>query len=207
MEQENLIADFSKLEMKQDLAHDFAHVQRVVAMAKHLCVAEQADVNIVMPAAWLHDCFAYAKDHPERHLSSRIAAQRAYDFLSSIDYPAQYLDSIHHAIVAHSFSAGIPPQTIEAKIIQDADRLDALGAIGIARCIQVSTTLERPLYQLEDPFCEQRAPNDQLFTLDHFYRKLLLLSDKMNTESAKKEAQKRTKFMRAYLAQLQREVA
>lgn len=124
----------------------------------------------------------------------------------SIDYPSEYLQDIHHAIIAHSFSANVDPITLEAKIVQDADRLDALGAIGITRCIQVSSTLGRSLYSSEDPFCYERVPDDSSYTLDHFYTKLLNLSSTMKTKSAVKEADKRTLVMRAFLMQLESEL-
>lgn len=198
---------YIKQEMQQDLAHDLNHVKRVVKLAKQLCVEEGAIEGVVVPAAYLHDCFSFAKDHPERRQSSRLAADKAIKFLSQIDYPVDHYDGIHHAIVAHSYSAQVTPTTLEAKIVQDADRLDALGAIGIARCIQVSVVLNRPLYAEEDPFCSEREPDDACYTLDHFYTKLLKLAATMNTSSAQREAEKRTGFMEAYLAQLANEMS
>ncbi|RJX75781.1 HD domain-containing protein [Vibrio sinensis] len=192
--------------MTQDLAHDINHVLRVVASAKALCVQEQALPQVVIPAAFLHDCFSFEKNHPNKSQSSVVAADKAIQFLKQINYPSEYHDGIHHAIVAHSFSANVTPRTLEAKIVQDADRLDALGAIGIARCLQVSVKLDRPLYYAEDPFCQQRTPNDGEYTIDHFYTKLFLLAERMNTQSAKVEATKRTDFMREYLMQLNHEI-
>ncbi|MFN2410222.1 MAG: HD domain-containing protein, partial [Halomonas sp.] len=123
-----------------------------------------------------------------------------------IDYPSEYHTDIGHAIVAHSYRANVYPQTIEAQIVQDADRLDALGAIGIARCLQVSTRLGMGLYDPEDPFCDVRAPNDRINTVDHFYTKLLKIAETINTQSAKQEAEKRTAFMKQYLVQLGAEI-
>ncbi|NYZ67106.1 HD domain-containing protein [Endozoicomonas sp. SM1973] len=192
--------------MKTDLAHDFNHILRVVKTAKELCEQERAASEIVTPAAWLHDCFSLPKNHPDRTNSSKYAADKAVQFLSEINYPEKYLEPIHHAIVAHSFSANITPRTLEAKIVQDADRLDALGAIGIARCMQVSAKLERELYSTDDPFCQLRLPDDEKYTVDHFYKKLLLIADSVNTESAKLEAKKRTQFMLNFLKQLNLEI-
>ncbi|MGI2170857.1 HD domain-containing protein [Shewanella sp. MF05960] len=197
---------FINTEMQQDLAHDLNHVFRVVNTAKALCVTEGADPAIVIPAAYLHDCFSFAKNHRDRAQSSRYAADKAIAFLEGIDYPTQFLPAIHHAIVAHSFSANVAPQSIEAKIVQDADRLDALGAIGIARCLQVSTSLGVSLYNVDDPFCINRQANDRLFAIDHFYTKLFKLADTMHTESAKIEASKRIKYMKSFLAQLNTEI-
>jgi uncharacterized protein len=203
---ESLFATFIKKEMQTDLAHDFNHVLRVVKTAKQLSLLENAIIEIVVPAAWLHDCFSLPKNHSDRKSSSVYAADKAVQFLSEIKYPEKYFQSIHHAIVAHSFSANITPKTLEAKIVQDADRLDALGAIGITRCIQVSTSLDRELYHREDPFCQTRQADDSKYTIDHFYKKLLLIEETVHTDTAKAEANKRTLFMKAFLAQLNSEV-
>ena len=198
--------EFIQSEMQQDLAHDLNHVLRVVKTAKTLCASEGAKLEVVLPAAYLHDCFSFPKNHPDRAKSSKIAADKALEFLASIDYPAKYFEAIHHAIVAHSFSAKIKPETLEAQIVQDADRLDALGAIGVARCIQVSSSLGVGLYDAEDPFSQNRELNDRQFTIDHFYTKLFKLKDTMNTQSAIVEAEKRTVFMKEYLTQLGAEI-
>lgn len=197
---------FIESQMQQDLAHDLNHVQRVVKTARRLCESERAKLEVVLPAAYLHDCFSFPKNHPDRANSSRIAAQKALKFLEEIGYPSLYFAAINHAIVAHSFSANIRPETLEAQIVQDADRLDALGAIGIARCLQVSASLGVSLYHATDPFAQNRELNDKLSSLDHFYVKLLRLKDTMHTSSAKLEAEQRTAFMEAYLNQLRTEI-
>ncbi len=203
---ESQFLEFMQQEMQVDAAHDISHVQRVVNTAKKLAVEEGADLSIVLPAAYLHDCFTYPKDHPNRKQSSIIAAKKAVAFLESIDYPQQYHDAIAHTIEAHSFSANIRPNTLEAKVVQDADRLDALGAIGITRCIQVSTEFDAQLYDEKDIFAQQRELDDKQFTLDHFQTKLFKIAETMNTESARREAQKRKAFMQAYIEQLRDEV-
>ncbi|MFH4481760.1 HD domain-containing protein [Vibrio diabolicus] len=203
---ESQFLEFMQQEMQVDAAHDISHVQRVVNTAKKLAVEEGADLSIVLPAAYLHDCFTYPKDHPNRKQSSIIAAKKAVAFLESIDYPQQYHDAIAHTIEAHSFSANIRPNTLEAKVVQDADRLDALGAIGITRCIQVSTEFDAQLYDDKDIFAQQRELDDKQFTLDHFQTKLFKIAETMNTESARREAQKRKAFMQAYIEQLRDEV-
>ncbi|MCS0302264.1 HD domain-containing protein [Vibrio diabolicus] len=203
---ESQFLEFMQQEMQVDAAHDISHVQRVVNTAKKLAMEEGADLSIVLPAAYLHDCFTYPKDHPNRKQSSIIAAKKAVAFLESIDYPQQYHDAIAHAIEAHSFSANIRPNTLEAKVVQDADRLDALGAIGITCCIQVSTEFDAQLYDDKDIFAQQRELDDKQFTLDHFQTKLFKIAETMNTESARREAQKRKTFMQTYLEQLHDEV-
>ncbi len=203
---EPLFLEFMQQEMQVDAAHDIEHVKRVVKTAKQLCDEENADIAIVLPAAYLHDCFTYPKDHPNRKQSSAIAAKKAIAYLESIQYPQHYHDAIAHAIEAHSFSANIRPNTLEAQIVQDADRLDALGAIGVTRCIQVSTQFNAQLYNDNDMFAKERELNDKQFTVDHFQTKLFKIVDTMNTESVKLEANKRKAFIQTYLEQLHDEV-
>ena len=167
---------------------------------------EGARVDVVLPAAWLHDCVHVAKDSPQRAHASRLAADHALRFLESAGYPAAALPAIRHAIEAHSFSAGIAPETLEAKVVQDADRLDALGAIGLARCIAVGAALGRPVYEPNDPFCRERVPDDRGASVDHFYTKLLKLAGTMQTAAGRREAERRTAFLRAFLAQLESEI-
>jgi uncharacterized protein len=167
---------------------------------------EGARIDVVLPAAWLHDCVHVGKDSPERPRASRLAAVRAVAFLQEAGYAPEALPEVAHAIEAHSYSAGIAPRTVEAKVVQDADRIDALGAIGISRCVAVGAALGRPLYEPDDPFCEQREPNDRGASVDHFYTKLLKLAGTMQTAAGRREAARRTEFIRAFIAQLRSEI-
>jgi len=190
-----------------DPGHGPVHLERVVANALKLAAEEGARLDVVLPAAWLHDCVHVAKDSPERSRASRLAAEHAVGYLAAEGYPEAALPGIRHAIEAHSFSAGIAPETVEAKVVQDADRLDALGAIGLARCIAVGAALGRPVYEPHDPFCRKRAPDDRGASVDHFYTKLLKLAGTMQTAAGRREAERRTAFLRAFLAQLESEIA
>jgi len=190
-----------------DPGHGPIHLERVVATATRLAAEEGARLDVVLPAAWLHDCVHVAKDSPVRASASRLAADHALRFLEEAGYPHFCLPGIRHAIEAHSYSAGIAPRTIEAKVVQDADRLDALGAIGLARCLGVGTALGRPLYQPEDPFCRARAPDDGGASVDHFFSKLLKLAGTMQTAAGRREAARRTGFLEAFLVQLGSEIA
>lgn len=189
-----------------DPGHGPVHLERVVATALRLAAEEGARPEVVLPAAWLHDCVHVAKDSPDRPRASRLAAEHALRYLSAEGYPAAALPAIRHAIEAHSFSAGITPETVEAKVVQDADRLDALGAIGLARCIAVGAALGRPVYEPRDPFCRGREPDDRGASVDHFYTKLLKLAGTMQTAAGRREAERRTAFLRAFLAQLESEI-
>ncbi|WP_413581045.1 HD domain-containing protein [Bdellovibrio sp. HCB288] len=189
-----------------DPAHDFLHIQRVVSTAKSLCASEQGRWEVVMPAAFFHDYINVPKGDPRRPYASALSAEATIEYLKSVHYPEKYFDAIRHAIEAHSFSANITPTTLEAKIVQDADRLDSLGAIGIARCFATSSLMSRPFYAEEDPWAEQRSLDDKNYGIDHFYQKLFKLMDLMNTETAKKEAAHRVTFVKEYLAQIKREI-
>jgi uncharacterized protein len=189
-----------------DPAHDPAHVRRVVRQARRLARAEGAALPVVLPAAWLHDCAQAPKDADERSNASTAAARRARAFLEDAGYPAEHLDAIGHAIEAHSYSAGIAPRTLEAKVVQDADRLDALGAIGIARCFAVGGALGHALCHPTEPLPQHRPADDARFTVDHFYTKLLRLADQMQTEAGRAEAEQRTAFVRGFLEQLESDV-
>ncbi len=189
-----------------DSAHDLEHVKRVAQNALQISNKEGGDTETVRAAAWLHDCVSLPKNHPDRSRSSILAGEKAAAFLNSIDFPKTKVKHVVHAIESHSFSAGIEPRTIEAKIVQDADRLDALGAIGVARCLMVGGKLDRPLYHSEDPFCVSREPDDSIYTIDHFYEKLFKLPELMNTERAKEMAVERIGFMKQFLNELKKEI-
>lgn len=189
-----------------DPAHDLLHFERVVASAKWLAALENANYEIVVPAAWLHDWVAIPKNDPRRSQASRLSSEAVQKLLTQMNYPDELIPAIGHAIESHSFSAGIETRTLEAQVVQDADRLDALGAIGIARCFSTAGTLGTPFYSLEDSFCKRREPDDAHFALDHFYKKLLKLPSTFKTESGRIEAQRRVTFMMGYLAQLEQEI-
>lgn len=208
--------DFAELERRcveklaaagGDAAHDLEHVRRVAGNAAGLAAAEGARPEVVLPAAWLHDCVTVPKDSPRRATASRLAAAQAGAWLREWGWPAALGPEIAHAIEAHSFSAGIAPRTLEAQVVQDADRLDALGAVGLARCLMLGGALGRPLYAGPDPFCEQRAADDRASCVDHFYTKLLTLEGTMQTAGGRREARRRTEFLRRFLTELRRETA
>lgn len=196
-----------RLHATEDAAHNPMHIRRVVTNARRLGTAEGADWLVVMPAAWLHDCVIIPKSSPDRSRASQLAAKQAVAWLEELEWPHGKLDEIAHSIEAHSYTAGIAPQTLEAKVLQDADRLEALGAVGLARTLMLGAELKREFYAGGDPFCHSRDANDSVFTLDHLYCKLLKLEDTMQTESGRHEARQRTEFLRGFLKQLETEIA
>ncbi len=187
--------------MQTDPAHDLAHLDRVWRNA--LAIADdQADMAVLLAASYLHDLINLPKNDPNRHLASRRSAQESEPILQELGFSDTQIQATQHAIEAHSFSANIPPRTPEARILRDADRLDALGAIGIARTFAVAGALGRDLYDPEDPFAVSRDLDDLNFSIDHWKVKLLSLPDDMLTEAGHALAQERRaqmlEFLRAF---------
>ena len=193
-------------ESATDAAHDQGHVRRVVANARKLAEAEGGDLAVVLPAAWLHDCVVIAKNSPQRSSASRLAAERAGALLRAAEYPAQHIAAIEHAIEAHSFSARVAPRTLEAKVVQDADRLESLGAVGIARTLITGGANGTPFYNFSEPFPVTRAADDRTSIIDHFFTKLLTVADTMQTAAGRAVAEQRAEFLKQFLTQLGTEI-
>ena len=201
---------FVETQMAGDAAHGLGHVRRVVKTAHQLAEAEDADLAIVLPAAWLHDCVTVPKDSPDRARASQGAAEAAGAWLRAQGFPPHLVPAVEHAIAAHSWSAGIAPETPEAAVVQDADRLDALGAIGIARLYATAGALGSALTHPDDPVPSDppaRALDDRQWATDHVLVKLLGLPATMQTAAGRREAQRRVGFLRQFLDQLRSEVA
>uniref|UniRef100_UPI000646D7B4 phosphohydrolase n=1 Tax=Enterobacter sp. ZOR0014 TaxID=1339232 RepID=UPI000646D7B4 len=192
----------------EDSAHDISHFRRVWMTARKIMIHHQADPLVVLTACYFHDIVSLPKNHPERSQSSRLAARKTRDILHRDfpDFPPDRFAAVEHAIEAHSFSAGIAPQSIEAKIVQDADRLEALGAIGLARVFAVSGALGVALFDAEDPFADARSLDDRAFALDHFQTKLLRLPDTMQTDVGRELAQHNADFLVHFMAKLSAEL-
>lgn len=176
-----------------DSAHDISHFRRVWMTARKIMIHHQADPLVVLTACYFHDIVSLPKNHPERSQSSRLAARKTRDILHRDfpDFPPDRFAAVEHAIEAHSFSAGIAPQSIEAKIVQDADRLEALGVA---------------LFDAEDPFADARSLDDRAFALDHFQTKLLRLPDTMQTDVGRELAQHNADFLVHFMAKLSAEL-
>lgn len=192
--------------ISNDSAHDIEHIKRVYRNAEKLCRTEKANKELVLSAVLLHDVVSYPKSDKRSKLSSLHSSIKAKKILSKYDYSDEEIRIVCDAIKDHSYSANRIPLTIEGKILQDADRLDALGAIGIARVFSVSGSEKRPFYNPGDPFCKNREPNDSMWSLDHFFKKLLKLESLMNTKSGKHEARRRTKILKKFLKDLKEEI-
>ncbi len=194
--------------MQQDPAHDLAHLDRVWINAQTIAAdLNNVNLRVLLGAAYLHDLINLPKDAPNRNTASALSAKAAAPILRDLGYTPTEIDATSHAITAHSFSANIPPASSEAEILRDADRLDALGAIGIARTFVVAGATARALYDPADPFARNRALDDQIWALDHWQVKLLHLPDAMLTAKGREIAERRAGILRDYLSQLADEIA
>lgn len=189
-----------------DGAHDLGHLRRVWANCRSLMRDEGGDAEILLPAAFLHDIINLPKTSADRARASTLSAHHASVFLAGQDYPAAKIPAVAHAIAAHSFSAGIAPLTPEARILQDADRLEALGAIGLARMFHVAGASGRLLFDADDPLAERRNLDDRQFALDHLETKLFRLPELMQTAAGRAMAAERAEWIYSFRTRLLFEV-
>ncbi|MEN2424600.1 HD domain-containing protein [Chromobacterium vaccinii] len=194
--QQRLIALLESQPPDDDGAHDLSHLHRVWAVARKLLARyPEADPIVVMAGSYLHDLVNLPKNHPQRQLASHWSAERARQLLADSGLSGAQLDNLAHAIEAHSYSAAIPPRTLEAKIVQDADRMDALGPVGLARMFYVSGRMGRALAHPIDPMAEQRGLDDQAWAIDHIDVKLAKLPGMMQTEAGRDMAEQKLEWL------------
>lgn len=190
-----------------DPAHGWEHVLRVYRLALHIAGQEGADLFIVGSAALLHDIGRLVRQKGIQHAA--LSVEEARPLLEKYKLEEEQIEAILHAIEAHSYKRGIEPRTLEARVVSDADRLDGLGAIGIQRWA-ITGTIKRKSYTRnynpEDPFAEQRVPDDKHYMLDHFYTKLLKLETGMGTATGRVLARRRSDYMRGYLQEFRIEL-
>ncbi|MFH1064109.1 MAG: HD domain-containing protein [Candidatus Woesearchaeota archaeon] len=204
---QQLLVEADKRIKKDDPSHDLDHASRVLSNSRHISSYEGGDLTIITPAALFHDVVTYPKDDPRSRKAAYESSLVAGEILSNMDYPREKIPLVMRAIVEHSYSAGIRPETLESKIVQDADRLECTGAIAIMRLFCSTGQMKRKFYDFEDPFCELRYPTGDKCALDFLYKRLLTIGDSMNTETAKRIAKSRTKFLYCFLEQLKDELA
>nr|WP_314547783.1 HD domain-containing protein [uncultured Massilia sp.] len=175
-----------------DGAHDANHLERVRRNAEAIMDDyPEADRLVVLAACYLHDLVNLEKNDPRRAEASRLSADLAQRLLAEQGFPHDKLDGVAHAIAAHSFSAAIPAETLEAKIVQDADRLDGLGAVGLARMFYIAGRMGSSLAHGSDPLAQDRPLDDKRYALDHIPVKLALLPGMMQTQAGRKLAEAR----------------
>ncbi len=189
-----------------DGAHDRAHLLRVWHNAFAIAAIEGGDKELIAASVLLHDCVAVEKNSPLRAQASRLAAARASEILAAQGWASPRVAAVAHAIAAHSFSAGIVPESLEARVLQDADRLDAIGCIGIARCFYTAGRMGSALYDPEDPRAQHRALDDAAFAIDHFRAKLLTLHEGFQTEAGRAMAEERGRRVSEFLVLFETEI-
>ncbi len=202
------VAGDVRARMAGDSSHDWWHVWRVWQMAKRIAKEENADVFVVELGALMHDIADWKFHDGDESVGPRVAGEVLAAHGVAADVIAQVRDIV--ATISYK-GAGVatPMKTTEGKCVQDADRLDAIGAIGIARVFAYGGHKGRAMHDPDDrPVLHADKEAYKLSTgasVNHFYEKLLLLKDRMNTETAKRIAADRHAFMEAYLAEFYRE--
>jgi uncharacterized protein len=192
-----------------DGSHDLGHFQRVWRISREIDrgEGEPADPLILLASAYFDDLVSLPKNHPERKEASRLSAERAVQVLGAWeDFPREKLAGVRHAIHAHSYSAQVIPMTVEAKILQDADRMEAMGAIGLARVWYCAGQMHQSLFHAEDPLAKRREPDDQHYALDHFQLKLLRLPALMNTVTGRAMAESKAQYLREFMDKICEEI-
>ena len=186
----------------QEASHDWWHIERVWVMAKRLALEEHADLFVVELAALLHD-IADAKFH---NGDGTVGPRVTQEWLEKLQLQKKIVESVVSIVANQSYSSSLEQKkelSLEGKVVQDADRLDALGAIGIARTMAYCGGRGHPIYDPTDPpkqFSSTQAYRKaKSSSINHFYEKLLLLKDKMNTKTAKQIAKHRHEYMEQYL--------
>jgi len=189
-----------------DGSHDISHLQRVWNNAAAIQAEDGGDAHVLFAATILHDCAPTEKNSSLRAQASRLSAEKAARVLSELDWPQAKIEAVAHAVAAHSFSAGIEPLTLEAKTLQDADRLDAIGMLGVARCFYVAGRMGSALYDPVDPHALERPLDDRRYALDHFRAKLLKLASDFRTATGARLARLRHDRLQRFLDEFADEI-
>ncbi len=197
---EKLIDIACKRIPNNDPSHDIEHTLRVLANALRIAEAEDADEDIIIPAALFHDIITYPKNDPRSVNAQEESSLLAKEILEGLsEFPQAKIASVTEAIRLCSFSKGVVPDQLEAKVLQDADGLEATGAISIMRTYASTGQMKRPFYHPTDPFATSRPVDAKSFPLDLFFERLLKVEERMHTPTAKSIAQRRTAFLHKFL--------
>jgi uncharacterized protein len=191
-----------------DASHDIHHFRRVAKWAYKIVQNEGEDLDflVILAACYFHDVINLAKNHPKRTSASTLAAKLTLQILEQINFPKEKISKVCHAVEAHSYSAQIKPGLIEAKVLRDADRLDAIGSIGVLRTLYISGSMKRPLYHKSDPLAKNRALNGGKYSLDHFNIKSIDYPRTLSTSSALNFAKPLLKASDRFVQQMQKDI-
>lgn len=206
--QEKFLAILEKTMPTNDPSHDKEHIYRVLEMATLIGNQEGADLEILIPAAIFHDAVIYQKNDPRNKQAPDESALFAQQTLQDeASFPQEKILAVMTCIQECSWSRGLPPSSKESAVLQDADRLEATGAISLMRTFCSGGQMNRPLYNIEDPFCESSIPHGVACSLDLLYQRLLLVADRINTAAAKEIALRRHQFLKQFESELKQELS
>ncbi len=201
-----LRSHFAEEPFSRDSAHDLGHILRVARLAEVMAREEGANLQVCVAAAVLHDLVYRPKNHPESPLTAQMAADLVPRWCRETPGLEALADQVSAAVATHSWSGGGAPASLEAEVVQDADRLEALGAVGVARVFATGASFGASLWHPEDPWADDRPLDDKAYSLDHFERKLLKLAEGMKTPAGRRRAADRQAAMLAYLGALRAEL-
>jgi uncharacterized protein len=202
-----LVELFEGLFEPGDPSHDLQHTLRVLEKSKYISKMEGADLDITVPASIFHDLVVYPKNDPKDKMSAAHSAKKAGELLGELEeFPANKIDAVKHAVECCSFNHGKDPETLEAKVVRDADLLEATGVIAVMRTFSYSGKISRPFYDPKDPFAENRDLDDIKYSLDLFYTRLLKIGDHVVTPTAKKMVARREDFLKHFIEELKLEL-
>lgn len=188
-----------------DAGHDLAHSLRVAVWTLRL--APGVAPRDAIAAALLHDAVNLPKNHPERSTASARSADFARARLPLAGFAQGAITAIASAVEEHSYSRGLTPTSELGRALQDADRLETLGSIGLMRVFSTGTRMGARYFHPDDPWASERELDDLHFSIDHFATKLLLLPATMNTQAGRDEAVRRAQRMRRFIVDLAEELA
>jgi uncharacterized protein len=196
----DLVSEARKHIKNSDPSHDFLHALRIMALSEKIAAQEGGDLDILIPAALFHDAVIYPKDEPRSALASVHSADLAKNVLESKAwFPKEKIVQVANAIERCSFSKNLPKERLEEHIVQDADLLESLGAIAVARTFASSGQMSRPFYDLEDPRGLKREIAKPLTNaLDLFTSRLFVAKDRLYTKTTKDLAERRDKFLHVF---------
>jgi uncharacterized protein len=204
---EKLIKIARQKTKNNDASHDIEHALRVLKNTIRINEQECGDLDILIPAALFHDVVIYPKNHPKSKMAPDESATLTKEILSHLkEFPKNKIESVCAAIKECSFRKNSKPDNIETIILRDADRLEASGIIAIMRTFASTGHMGISFYEPNDPFCEKRKPNAMKYGLDLFYERLLIIEDKVYTDTAKEIAAERSKFLKVFLDELRNEL-
>jgi uncharacterized protein len=203
----NELLRIAKKKINNDISHDFGHACRVLGLAVKIAKEENADLDVIIPAAIFHDVLVYkgTEKYDREHEDSAAFAGKILTKMKG--YPKSKIEKVSYCISVCSFSRNIKPKSIEAMILQDADLLESTGAVAIMRTFGSSAPMHvSAFYDLKDPFSTKRKPDNSRYSLDLFFTRLLKVNERIHTRTARKIASRRKSFLKKFIKELSIEI-